>query len=87
MHRTAIWLSAPLSTLLLTACSADLPPLTEVRIERIEIPAVLLTCAPTPAPPPKPRTQGDVARYIVDLWEAGEDCRARVEAIRELQKP
>ncbi len=58
-----------------------------LHIERIEIPAVLLTCAPTPAPPPKPRTQGDVARYIVDLWEAGEDCRARVEAIRELQKP
>lgn len=71
----------------LTACSADRLPLTEVRIERIEIPAVLLNCAPAPTVPPKPRTQGDVARYLVELWEAGEDCRARLEAIRELQKP
>ena len=71
--------------LLLTACSADRPPLTEVRIERIEIPAVLLTCAPTPAPPPKPRTQGDVARYIVDLWEAHQDCAAKLEGVRDLQ--
>lgn len=87
MRRTAMSLSATLSILFSTACSADRPPLTEVRVERIEIPAVLLTCAPTPAVPPKPRTQGDVARYLVELWEAGEDCRARVEAIRELQKP
>ncbi len=69
----------------LGACASD--PLTEVRIDRLTIPSVLLECAPSPAVPPKPRDQEAVGRYIVALHEAHADCKSRVEAIRDLQKP
>lgn len=46
-------------------------------------PAEMLTCAPAPAVP-EVETQRAVATYIVDLWDAGEDCRQRLGAVREL---
>lgn len=44
-------------------------------------PDELLTCRPSPSVP----DQADdhiVALYIVDLWDAGQDCRSRIDAIR-----
>ena len=57
----------------LTGCaSADAAP-----------PAEMLTCAPAPEVP-EAETQRPVAAYLVDLWDAGEDCRQRLGAVREL---
>ena len=65
-----------------TGCGPE--PLTELRIERPEVPAGLLTCAPEPAVPPPEATQRDVALYLLDLGAAYDDCRGRLEAVRGL---
>ena len=69
----------------LAACSSTPEPrvVVETRIERQQIPADLLTCLPAPAVPVA-ESQRDVARYLVDLAEAGEDCRAKLAGVRGL---
>ena len=77
---TALWL--PFLAALLTACASDkLPTVVEVRIERVAPPADLLNCAPDPAVPDAP-DQRAVAVYLLDLWDAGEDCRRKLGAVR-----
>jgi hypothetical protein len=65
--------------LLLAACAAP-PPVTRIVTVIPDIPASLLHCAPAPDVPVT-GSQAIVARYIVALWQAGEDCRAHVAAI------
>ncbi|MBP7242447.1 hypothetical protein [Amaricoccus sp.] len=43
----------------------------------------MLTCAPARAGHPI-ETQRALADYVVDLWDAGEDCRHRLWAVREI---
>ncbi len=70
--------------MLLTGCAQ--PRLqTKVQLERLEIPAELLTCQAAPEPPAEPYSQADVAAYIVDLHSAGDDCRERLARIAALQ--
>jgi len=66
--------------LLLAGCAAT-PPVTRIVTISPEIPAPLLECAPAPDVPPA-TSQAAVARYIVALWQAGQDCRAHVAAIK-----
>lgn len=62
---------------LLTACAgAD-------RVTVAAPPADMLTCADAPEVPAA-ETQRAVAAYVVDLWDAGEDCRQRLGVVREL---
>lgn len=68
----------------MTGCGTDRLQ-TQLQIERVEIPAALLTCQPSPEPPIEPFTQADVAGYIVDLHSAGADCRERLATIAALQ--
>jgi hypothetical protein len=53
---------------------------------RSTIPGQLLTCAPQPASP-QASTQRDVALYIVDLAVAGDDCRTKLGAVRNIITP
>ena len=70
-------LSLLCSVAFLTACaSADRPVVAAP-------PVGMLTCAPAPAVPDSD-SQRAVAAYVVDLWDAGEDCRQRLGAVREL---
>lgn len=46
-------------------------------------PAELLHCRPRPLPPVEMRTDADLANWLLDLDEAGEDCRSRVHRTRE----
>lgn len=70
--------------LLLTACAQPEPRLVvQGRVERLEIPPVLLTCLESPEPPAG-NTQREAAEFTVRLWDAGEDCRGKLEAIRSL---
>jgi hypothetical protein len=66
---------------LLAACTQ--PPVRLVTLTP-QIPAGLLRCAPNPAVP-EASSQAVVAEYIVALWEAGQDCRARLAAIAKTQ--
>lgn len=80
---TALW--PVFCAALLTACGTtpETRLVREVQIERQQVPAALLNCAPVPSVPDG-GTQRDVARYVVDLWQAGEDCRGKVNALRGL---
>lgn len=68
-----------------SACSAP-EPLTELRVERIAIPAPLLSCDNEPPAPKQGATWAEFFGWIVDLRAAGDDCRAKVEAIGALQR-
>ncbi|QND41810.1 hypothetical protein HB770_04005 [Rhizobium leguminosarum bv. viciae] len=57
---------------------------TEVVERRIEVPKSLLTCADEPHAGTVWVTQKDVARYLVKLAEAGEDCRVKLAAVKRL---
>ena len=71
-----------LSCALLSGCASDPPPLvTEVKYLRQEVPKSLLDCSAQPAPPAI-TSQRDVALYMLDLAEAGEDCRGKLMAVR-----
>lgn len=81
----------PCSLLFLTACAAtsELPPrvVTEVKVERVQLPAALLTCDDAPSVPQPPVTQRVLAGYVVDLAAAGDDCRKKLNQIKALSGP
>lgn len=53
---------------------------------RSTIPGQLLTCAAQPTAPDA-GTQRDVALYVVDLAAAGDDCRTKLGAVRNIVHP
>lgn len=55
----------------------------QTRVERLEIPDVLLTCLDSPEPGPI-SSQRDVADFLIRLWDAGQDCRDKLDAVRRL---
>ncbi|MCD4660807.1 MULTISPECIES: hypothetical protein [Agrobacterium] len=57
---------------------------TEVVERRVEVPKSLLSCSPEPIAGTIWVTQKDVARYLVKLAEAGEDCRLKLAAVKRL---
>jgi hypothetical protein len=72
--------SALLCAALLMGC-AEKPPVVEVRYVPQQVPAGLLTCAAKPAVP-EVMDDHAVAGYVLDLAEAGEDCRAKLRRVR-----
>jgi hypothetical protein len=48
-----------------------------------EVPDTLLVCAPEPVPGNLDK-QSKVAEYIVDLSDAGEDCRSKLGAVSRI---
>jgi hypothetical protein len=72
---------AALLCLLLAACAAP-PPATRIVTVSPQIPGTLLHCAPAPDVP-LTGSQAIIARYVVALWQAGEDCRAHLAAINQ----
>ncbi len=72
---------AILLLLLLSGCAGSPAPATRIVTMTPELPPALLTCDAAPAVP-EAGSQAIVATYIVALWQAGQDCRAHVAAIR-----
>jgi len=48
------------------------------------IPPQLLRRPPAPVPAADVATQRQVARFVLDLHAAGDECRAKLEAVRQL---
>ena len=71
-----------LSPLLLPACAAPTPHLV-----RQELPLELLQCQAQPSPPTPLRDDADLAYYMLDLADAGTDCRAKLDRVRVLVGP
>lgn len=67
----------------LAACASDPLP-SEIRVERVEVPAVLLTCADAPVVPPGPVTSRDAARIVVELHRAWADCHGKLGEVSGL---
>ena len=72
MRKTALLL-LPCAWLLTGCAMVKQPPL----------PADLLVCAPAPTVPDTD-SQATVGQYVVDLWAAGDDCRTKLAAIKQL---
>lgn len=69
----------------LSACTTTKTvPVVEIRERRVEVPKSLLTCSSEPVAGSVWATQRDIARYLVKLAEAGEDCRIKLAAVRRL---
>lgn len=64
----------------LTACTTT-KTVTKVVERKVEIPKSLLTCSDEPVAGSVWITEKDVARYLVLLAEAGEDCRLKHAAV------
>ncbi len=69
----------------LAGCAAPLP-VTRVVTITPQVPPELLTCAGSPDAPIT-SSQAVVAQYIVAVWQAGQDCRAHVAAIKAALAP
>ncbi len=72
------------SWLILLAGCAEAPPprlITQIQVEKPEIPGELLACPAIPLPPEGIAMQSDVAAYIIDLFGAGSECRRKLEAV------
>ncbi len=75
--------AALLSLLCLTGCAGGPPAAPRVEVVRMTVPAALLSCQPAPVPPAMADDR-DLARYILALSDAGDDCRDRLSRVREL---
>lgn len=68
---------------LLSACATPEPVERIVRVPQpVSPPSALLRCQGAPVPPMGEYTQADVAAFVLDLSEAGEDCRGKLRAVR-----
>lgn len=68
--------------LLLTGCGSSPPRLAEP--PRLTVPASLLSCAPQPELPATGTDDAVLARWILDLAAAGDDCRTRLDAVAKV---
>jgi hypothetical protein len=60
----------------LTGCASSKPAL--------EVPSSLLTCKDSPKIPAKGANSAQAADYILDLYDAHDDCHRKVGAVRGL---
>lgn len=81
-------IAALCTALVLAGCASTSQPqvVTRTVYVRQSIPPSLLTCQPTP-PVPQPTSQAVVARYVVALWEAGQDCRVKLAGVQSAVSP
>jgi hypothetical protein len=78
---------AGLLALTLCGCAAPAPAppeLTRIQLERVTLPPGLLTCMAEP-PASDFTLQSQVADYLVQLQEAGADCRDTVNEIATIE--
>ncbi len=82
-----LWLLC-FAALLMGCARSDPPPrmIVETKIERLRVPPVLLDCALAPPLPTPEATQRAVGLFIVDLWAAWADCRAKLAAVKKLNE-
>ncbi|KQS84811.1 hypothetical protein [Rhizobium sp. Leaf383] len=78
-------LTAMVAMSCLAACTTTKTvPVVEIQERRVEVPKSLLSCSSEPVAGSVWATQRDVARYLVRLAEAGEDCRVKLGAVKQL---
>lgn len=53
---------------------------------RVEVPPSLLKCAPQPQPPETLKADTDLTDWIINLADAGQDCRSKLGHVGEIVK-
>jgi hypothetical protein len=66
----------------LAGCQTDTVYVDRIQFVRPAIAPSLLSCKPEPAAPAPTAKMRAVAPYVVDLAEAGEDCRRKLDTVR-----
>lgn len=68
----------------LTACAAPVPPPPVIQYKDVQVrlPDAMLSCAPDPTVPTT-QDSGAQANYVIELWQAGMDCRAHLLAVKK----
>lgn len=61
--------------------------LTQIQVERLQVPEDKLRCATRPEPPAVGATQRSVAWYLAELHSWGQECEARLAELREILRP
>lgn len=72
---------------LFTACAAQPQLVTKFSTVEIKPPLALLRCSDEPAAPGDPLTDLSVAIFIIDLADAGRDCREAITVLRNRYFP
>lgn len=82
------WTAALCVVMMLTGCAhkPDQLIMTKIETRQLHVPEGLLMCMPEPAAAEVWRTQKQVALYLIKISEAGEDCRVKLNGVRELIK-
>ncbi|WP_456094074.1 Rz1-like lysis system protein LysC [Ochrobactrum chromiisoli] len=57
---------------------------TKIETRQIAVPEALLTCMPEPEAREVWKSQKDVALYLIQVSEAGEDCRQKLDGVRKI---
>lgn len=88
--RVFLWLAViVILAVFLSGCSSrpaspDLSRVDAALAVRPAIPQDLLTCKPEPRSPGGDATDSTAARYVIDVVDAGRDCRRKLGAIRNV---
>ncbi|ERI12533.1 hypothetical protein O206_11115 [Ochrobactrum sp. EGD-AQ16] len=72
--------------LLISGCAHKATPqlITKVETRELAVPESLLTCLPEPEAREVWHSQKQVALYLIQVSEAGEDCRQKLDGVRRL---
>ena len=79
-------IGASLLIMLISGCAHKPPPevVTKIETRQIFVPEALLTCMPEPQAREVWQSQKQVALYLIQVSEAGEDCRQKLDGVRKL---
>lgn len=57
---------------------------TKVKTRQMAVPEALLTCMPEPEAREVWKSQKDVALYLIQVSEAGSDCRQKLDGVKKI---
>lgn len=70
---------------ILTGCQTTEPKvITQVQVQRIEVPRSLLTCSSEPVYGSVTVSVKDLMKFADQLAKAGADCRAKLDAVKRI---
>ncbi len=70
---------------MLAACQTTEPKvITQVQVQRIEVPKSLLTCSSEPVYGSVTVTVKDLMKFADQLAKAGADCRSKLDAVKRI---
>lgn len=79
-------IGAGAAILLISGCAHKpaIEVVTKIETRQIAVPEALLSCMPEPEAREVWKSQKDVALYMIQVSEAGEDCRQKLYGVRRL---